>query len=65
MEWTLCKDRLPDREDDYIGTVKWWNGEVESDVCRYSPTTGWREDSKLQTVVAWCEFPEPWEGAEE
>ena len=63
--WIPCSEEMPKKEGRYIVTVRNIFDNIEVRF-RY-----WNEDCKLWSgdqmddVLAWCEIPEPWEGAQD
>ena len=64
-KWTPCSEEMPKKKGRYIVTVRNRFDNIEVRF-RY-----WNEDCKLWSgdqmddVLAWCEIPEPWEGAQD
>lgn len=62
--WIPCKERLPEPGEYYLVTKLYigWNCTEyrEIDIAKYD-FDGWH---KADTVLAWCELPEPWKGGE-
>lgn len=64
-KWTPCSEEMPQKKGRYIVTERNIFDNIEVRF-RY-----WNEDCKLwsgdqmEEVLAWCEIPEPWEGAQD
>ncbi len=73
-KWIPCSKRLPEKEGWYITTVeseKTGKRRIENDLFAIDIALAhgltpnrFCKDGHRQRTVAWCEFPEPWEGKE-
>ena len=64
LRWIPCKDRMPDKDGDYIVSGKWEDGEISVGECDYSIEDGYFNASWRFTVLAWMKKPEPYQEGE-
>lgn len=59
--WISCKERMPDKDGDYIVSGKWEDGEKSVGECDYRTEDGYFSASWRFTVLAWMKKPEPYQ----
>lgn len=63
--WIPCSKEMPQKEGRYIVTERNIFNNIEVRFRFWKPDCNLWSGDQMNEVLAWCEIPEPWEGAED
>lgn len=64
-KWTPCSEEMPQKDERYIVTVRDRFDNIKVQFRHWNADCNLWSGDQMDDVLAWCEIPEPWEGAQD
>lgn len=64
-KWNPCSEEMPQKDERYIVTVRDIFDNIKVQFRYWNADCNLWSGDQMDEVLAWCEIPEPWEGAQD